>query len=92
VNNATEHQFVADTVQDLFGDSGFQPLENPVTGGEDFSRVLNEVPGAYVFLGATAYPDPTTAPGNHSPRANFDDSVVPDGAALLAELAARRLR
>jgi hippurate hydrolase len=89
---ATEHQFVADTVQDLFGDEGFQPLENPVTGAEDFSRVLNEVPGAYVFLGATGYPDPETAPGNHSPLAKFDDAVVPDGAALLAELAARRLR
>jgi hippurate hydrolase len=92
VNNATEHQFVADTVQDLFGDEGFRPLENPLTGAEDFSRVLNEVPGAYVFLGATAYPDPETAPGNHSPLATFDDAVVPDGAALLAELAARRLR
>jgi hippurate hydrolase len=50
------------------------------------------VHGAYVFLGATAYPDPETAPGNHSPLATFDDAVVPDGAALLAELAARRLR
>jgi hippurate hydrolase len=92
VNNATEHQFVADTVQDMFGETVFQPLENPLTGAEDFSRVLNEVPGAYVFLGATAHPDPETAPGNHSPLATFDDSVVPDGAALLAELAARRLR
>ncbi len=54
--------------------------------------MLDEVPGAYVFLGATVHPDPETAPGNHSPLANFDDSVVPDGAALLAELAARRLR
>jgi hippurate hydrolase len=32
------------------------------------------------------------APDNHSPRAEFDDSVVPDAAALLAELALRRLR
>jgi hippurate hydrolase len=34
--------------------------------------------------------DYENAPDNHSPRAAFDDSVVPDGAALLAELALRR--
>jgi hippurate hydrolase len=35
--------------------------------------------------------DPETAPTNHSPLARFDDAVLPDGAALLAELAVRRL-
>jgi amidohydrolase len=92
VNNGTEHQFVADTVQDLFGEDVFLPMANPVTGSEDFSRVLEEVPGAYVFLGATRSEDPDTAPSNHSPLATFDDAVLPDGAALLAELAVRRLR
>jgi hippurate hydrolase len=92
VNNGTEHQFVADTVQDLFGDNVFLPMENPVTGSEDFSRVLDEVPGAYVFLGASRSENPETAPSNHSPLATFDDAVLPDGAALLAELAVRRLR
>ena len=32
------------------------------------------------------------APDNHSPRAAFDDAVLPDGAAWLAEVALRRLR
>jgi hippurate hydrolase len=49
------------------------------------------VPGAYLFLGATFSEDPRSAPNNHSPRATFDDSVLPDGAALLAELALRQL-
>jgi len=35
--------------------------------------------------------DPATAPDNHSPNAVFDDAVLGDGAALYAELAARRL-
>lgn len=91
VNDATEHDFVAATVRDVFGEERFQPLEHPIAGSEDFSRVLDRVPGAYVFLGATVSDDPETAPNNHSPLARFDDSVVPDGAALLAELAARRL-
>jgi hippurate hydrolase len=52
--------------------------------------VLAEVPGAFVFLGA-GYGDPATAPTNHSARARFDDSLLPDAARLLAELAWRRL-
>jgi hippurate hydrolase len=35
--------------------------------------------------------DPAKAPGNHSPLARFDASVLPTAAALLAGLAAERL-
>lgn len=92
VNDAEHHEFVADTVRDLFGDDGFEPMPHPDPGAEDFSRVLARVPGAYVFLGACRpSADPDTAPTNHSPLATFDDAVLPDGAALLAELAVRRL-
>ena len=91
VNNDTEFAFLTDTIRDLYGDDRFTPLEFPITGSEDFSRVLDEVPGAYVFLGATYADDPDSAAYNHSPLAAFDDSVLADGAALLAELAVRRL-
>ena len=67
-------------------------MPDPEAGAEDFSYVLQEVPGAYVFLSACASSDPQTAEDNHSPRADFDDSVLPDAAALLAELALRRCR
>jgi len=92
VNHAGEHDVVAETVRELFGEERFHPMDNPIAGSEDFSRVLDEVPGSYTFLGATATgADPESAPTNHSPLARFDDSVLPDGAALLAELAIRRL-
>jgi hippurate hydrolase len=91
VNDATEHAFAAATIRDLFGEERYEEMENPLTGSEDFSRVLDRVPGAYVFLGATTAEDPEAAPTNHSPLARFDDRVLPDGAALLAELAVRRL-
>jgi hippurate hydrolase len=91
VNNATEHEFAAATVRDVFGPDRFEDLADPMTGSEDFSRVLDRVPGAYVFLGACMGDDPSAAPSNHSPRAAFDDTVLADGAALLAELAVRRL-
>ena len=91
VNDVAEHDFLADTVREAFGEERFEPLADPITGSEDFSRVLDRVPGAFVFLGADTTGDPESAPGNHSPLAAFDDSVLADGAALLAELAVRRL-
>lgn len=35
--------------------------------------------------------DPRTAPTDHSALARFDDAVLPDWAALYAELALRRM-
>jgi hippurate hydrolase len=91
INDAAEHEFAANTVREVFGPERFTDLTYPLTGSEDFSQVLERVPGAYVFLGACAGDDPDSAPYNHSPLAVFDDSVLADGAALLAELAVRRL-
>jgi amidohydrolase len=91
INDGAEHDFLADTVREAFGEERFQSLADPITGSEDFSRVLDRVPGAFVFLGADATGDSERAPSNHSPLAAFDDSVLSDGAALLAELAVRRL-
>jgi hippurate hydrolase len=90
-NDAAEHEFLAGTARGLFGDERFESMPDPVMGSEDFSRVLERVPGAFVFLGACTTDNPKTAPPNHSPLARFDDSVLADGASLLAELAVRRL-
>jgi hippurate hydrolase len=91
VNDPAEFEFAAETVTDLFGHDRFERWDNPIFGSEDFSRVLQAVPGAYVFLGACPQESYRTAVTNHSPRARFDDSVIPDAAVLLAELAVRRL-
>ncbi|WP_327085262.1 M20 family metallopeptidase [Nonomuraea sp. NBC_01738] len=92
VNDATEAEFAGRTVDDLFGPGRFFVAPQPVMGSEDFSYVLENVPGAFVFLGACPDGrDPATAPYNHSPEAMFSDSVLPDGAALYASLAHTRL-
>ena len=68
--------------------SPFARMPHPIAGAEDFSRVLAAVPGAMLFLGACPPGvDPATAADNHSPRAAFDDAVLPDAAAVLAALA-----
>ncbi|MGH3156432.1 MAG: amidohydrolase, partial [Streptosporangiaceae bacterium] len=63
-----------------------------ITGAEDFSYVLERVPGAFMFVGACP-PERAvdSAPYNHSAEALFDDIVLSDGTALYAELALRRL-
>ena len=92
VNRAEEAAFVAQTVAEVFGPERYTEMADPIMGAEDFSRVLEHVPGSYLFYGATVRDDPDEAASNHSARAAFDDSVLPDGSALLAELAVRRMR
>ncbi|WP_285727899.1 M20 metallopeptidase family protein [Psychromicrobium xiongbiense] len=91
VNDETEFAFTRSVIEELCGAERFVEMQNPIPGGEDFSYVLEEVPGTFVFLGASVHQDLSEADGNHSPRAAFDDAVLADGAAVLAELAVRRL-
>jgi amidohydrolase len=92
VNDAGEVAFAEETVAELFGSERFLRTPDPVPGSEDFSYVLEQVPGAFVMLGACPPDaDPATAAFNHSAEAVFDDEVLADGATLLAELALRRL-
>jgi amidohydrolase len=91
VNDDREYELGREVVRDLFGEERFALMEHPLMGSEDMSFVLERVPGAYFFVSACADPDPGSAPDNHSPRAAFDDSVVADMSAWLAETARRRL-
>jgi amidohydrolase len=93
VNDPGAFATVRDTVTEHFGEQRFVAMPDPLAGAEDFSRILERVPGAMVFLGATVDGlDPATAPYNHASEAAFDDRAVPDGAALLAQLALDHLR
>ena len=72
----------------VLGAGRYVNLKDPTPGGEDFASVLKEIPGAFVFVGACPRElDPATAPNNHSEKVRFDDTVMPDAAALLASLA-----
>jgi hippurate hydrolase len=54
--------------------------------------VIDAVPGAFIGIGAVLPGlDHQTAATNHSPRADFDPAVLPDAAAVYAELAVRKL-
>jgi hippurate hydrolase len=78
--------------RDLFGADAFQRLPTPIMGAEDFSYVLEKVPGAMFFLGvAPEGADWTSCCAIHSSRMMLDEAVLPNGAALLAGLAERFL-
>lgn len=91
VNNDAHAQYVGKIATELFGNEGYMDMPHPIAGAEDYSRVLEAVPGSYVFLGASVDQDFTKSEVNHSPRAMFDDSVMYRGTALLSELAIRSL-
>jgi len=91
VNNDAHASFVGKVAADLFGAESYIEMPNPIAGAEDYSRVLEAVPGSYVFLGASIDQDFMKSEVNHSPRAQFDESVLYRGTALLSELAVRSL-
>jgi amidohydrolase len=90
VTDVDEAGFALEVASEVLGEHQTRLLAHPSTGAEDFSRVLDAVPGAFCFLGASVG-DPERSPGNHSPRAVFDESVMADGVLLHAELARRAL-
>ncbi len=63
-------------------------MATPIMGAEDFSYVLQEVPGALAFLGACPPgTTPALAPPNHSNRVVFDEQAMSAGVAVYAGLA-----
>jgi hippurate hydrolase len=91
VNDEAEYAFARDTLVDLFGAERYVEEEFAEPGVEDMAYVLERVPGAYMSVSACAADDPVGAADNHSPRAVFDDRILADCAAYLAEVARRRL-
>jgi hippurate hydrolase len=78
-----EAQFAARVGERLFGANKVLTDFDPVMGGEDFSYMLRERPGAYVFLGQGDGPGACFL---HNARYDFNDEVIPLGAGYLAAL------
>ncbi|HZM32207.1 MAG TPA: M20 family metallopeptidase [Acidimicrobiales bacterium] len=91
VNHDAAAGDVLDTARWLVGDLAVA-LPDPVMGAEDFSYVLERVPGAMAFLGTRppGVPPAEVAP-NHSNRMVLDESAMATGVAMYAAAALRRL-
>ena len=92
VNDGPSADFGMEIADALVGAEKSVRLPNPVMGAEDFSYVLNQLPGAMIFIGGT--PDgvnPASAAPNHSNRVMFDERAMKTGISLYASLALRTL-
>ncbi len=85
-------ELVRATAVELLGEARVPGSIEPVMGAEDFSYVLQQVPGAMAFVGARpADEDPATAPANHSNRVIFDEAAMAIGTATYVAVALRSL-
>ena len=88
VNDPEATAWFRSLAADLVGEEAVQDLTAPIMGAEDFSYVLQRVPGLMAFVGARpASEDPATAPQNHSNRVIFEEAPMAVGAALYATAA-----
>ena len=83
VNNDSVADDVLRVASDVIGADKVVRQPHPVMGAEDWSYVLQRVPGAMMFLGGT-HPerDLSTAAPNHSNRVLFDEEAMADGIAV----------
>jgi hippurate hydrolase len=91
VNDAASTAAAADELGEMFGAPRVLSLDDPLMGSEDFSLVLEEVPGTFIMLGARPDDVGEDGPSNHSSQVRFDDAVLADQAAALAQLATSKL-
>lgn len=83
VNHAEATDHAADVARAVAG--GVEMNMTPIMAGEDFSYMLNERPGAYIFLGNG------DSAALHHPAYDFNDEAIPAGSSWLAGMAEARM-
>ncbi|WP_062017727.1 M20 aminoacylase family protein [Aureimonas sp. AU4] len=85
LNHAGEAAFCADVAAEVAGESAVNRDTVPLMGGEDFSYMLEQRPGAFIFVGNGA------SAGLHHPAYDFNDEAIPFGSSYWLTLAERAL-
>jgi amidohydrolase len=94
VNDDATAQLVLDVAPSVVGDGRVVEAPAPMMGAEDWSYVLQKVPGAMAFLGVCPpdIPDARQAPACHSNVMRLDEPAMATGVALHAAMALRLLQ
>ena len=89
VNHPEQSALTADVARRVLGDHGYVEMPMPVMGAEDFSYVLQGVPGAMAFLGVCPadIDDSFTAAPVHSNRMRLNEDAMTAGAAMHTAMA-----
>lgn len=85
INDPAQAEAYAEAAADLVGGAKVARDNPPGMGSEDFSFMMERVPGAYIHVGN----GPGAMP--HNPRYQFNDEAIPYGAALYARVVERGL-
>ena len=80
VNHEHETEFAASVARQIVGEAQVNTALPPMMGGEDFSFMLNERPGAFIWVGNG------DSAGLHHPAYNFNDDVIPLGTSYWVKL------
>ena len=80
VNTPDETSFAAGVAAGIVGAGRVETDTAPVMGAEDFSFMLRERPGAFIFVGNG------DSAGLHHPAYDFDDDLIPVGCSYWARL------
>lgn len=89
LNDVGEAARFAEVCRATLGEDGHRLMPAPAMGGEDFSYVLQKVPGVMAFLGVcpATEPNPRSAPSLHSNRMELNEDGLVHGIALHAAMA-----
>lgn len=92
INTPQETSFCAEVAAGIFGIHNVDTNVTPSMGGEDFGRMLFDVPGCYVWLGQREEdPDSNHNHGLHTPRYDFNDEIIPLGMEYWAKIVEKAL-
>jgi hippurate hydrolase len=80
VNHEKQTDFAASVASQIVGDSHVDTDLPPMMGAEDFSFMLNERPGAFIWIGNG------DSAGLHHPKYNFNDEAIPVGTSYWVKL------
>jgi hippurate hydrolase len=83
INTEPESAFAAKVAEDVAGDGNVRLDCDPSAASEDFSYMLNERPGCYLWIGGS---DGVTEKSLHNPHYDFNDEVLTLGASYWARL------
>ncbi len=84
-NESESVAFVSTIAADFMAEGEIQNTYPPSMGAEDFSFYLQNVPGAFFWLGMQPAGD--ISPSLHHPRFDFNDGVIPVAIRLHCEIA-----
>ena len=88
INDAAETDLTAGIAREIAGNDMVSLDKDPMMGAEDFAFMLNEKPGAYMWIGNGPRDGGCML---HNPHYDFNDEVLPLGASYWAKLVETRL-